>query len=172
LPPHRLIVAIGFQVVGWVVGLPSFLLALALGAGAIMVGSGPKPQTAHYLSATHYGIAGLLTNAATWVAGVLAVVNEFAAWVLWVLTVLAFVVTVVAFGVWLVGRGLGAAAAWARVLAALMIAALAGVGLLVISLLTTKAALVDATGLAACGYGLWVLGWRFKPPRIEESAAS
>jgi hypothetical protein len=172
LPPHRLIVAIGFQVVGWVVGLPSFLLALALGAGAIMVGAGPKPEAPHYLSVTHYGIAGLLSNAATGVAGVLAVVNEFAAWVLWVLTVLAFVLTAMAFVIWLVGRGLGADATWARILAALMIAALAGVGLLVIGLLTTKAAIVDAAGLAACAYGLWVLGWRFKPPRLEETAAS
>ena len=72
MPDHRLIVARGFGIAGWVIGVPSTLAAIALGAGALVVGARPAGPPPEPLSVTTYGLAGLLSNAANGVGGVLS----------------------------------------------------------------------------------------------------
>ncbi|MGH6911106.1 MAG: hypothetical protein ACREE0_07010 [Phenylobacterium sp.] len=163
MPDHRLIVARGFRIAGGVIGLPSFLAALGLGAGAFLAGSGSgqKPQ---YLDVSTYGIAGLISNAANGVGGVLSFLNGVAAWALGLLAVLALVAALFAGLLYLVGRGLDASKPWARVLAMAMMAVLAFHSLVALALLRGGARLLDACVLAAVVYALWVLGWKFRDP--------
>lgn len=163
MPDHRLIVARGFRIAGLAIGAPSAVAALALGAGAFLTGSGSgqKPQ---YLDVSTYGIAGLISNAANGVGGVLSFLNGVAAWALGLLAVLALLAALFAGLLYLVGRGLKASRPWARLLAIAMMAVMAFNSLVAQAILRGGARLVDAVVLAALVYGLWVLGWRFRDP--------
>lgn len=166
---HRLIVARGFQIAGWVIGGPSFLAALGFGAGALLTGVGAT-QKPHYLDVSTYGIAGLLSNAANGVGGVLSFLNAGAAWVFGLLAVLALAAALFAGLLYIVGRGLHAAKAWARLLAIAMMAVVAFNGLVALALLRGGARFVDAAILGAVIYALWVLGWRFREPISDARA--
>ena len=121
MPDHRLIVARAFRVAGAVIGAPSSVAALGLGAGALLTGSGGG-QKPDYYDVSTYGIAGLISNAATGVGGVLSFLNGVAAWALGLLAVLALVAALFGGLLYLVGRGLRDSAGWARLLAVAMTA--------------------------------------------------
>jgi len=164
LPDHRLIVARGFQIAGWVLGAPSVLIALGSGIAAVVLGGGPAGSKPHYLSVSTYGIAGLLSNAATGVGGALSVLNGLAGWVLGLLAVLALLATLFAGLLYLVGRGLKVSAAWARFVGGAMMGVMSLNSLLALAVLRGGARLADAALLALFAYGLWVIGWRFEDP--------
>jgi hypothetical protein len=161
LPDHRLIVAYGFRIAGWAVGGPSALAAIALGAGALVVGARPADHAAS-LSVTTYGLAGLLSNAANGVGGVLSFLGGIAAWLLGLLAVAALLAALFGALLYVLGRGLRASAGWARILAIALTAAAMPIGLLALAVLEGGTRLVDVTILAALAYALWALGWRFK----------
>jgi hypothetical protein len=171
LPDHRLIVARGFRIAGLAIGAPAFLAALGFGVGAFLTGSG-SGQRPNYLDVSTYGIAGLISNAANGVGGVLSFLNGIAAWALGLLAALALVAALFAGLLYLVGRGLEAAKPWARVLAIAMMAVMAFHSLVALALLRGGARLVDACLLAAVVYALWVLGWRFKNPLSADRPAA
>lgn len=164
MPDHRLIVARGFRIAAWVIGAPSTLAALAFGGGALVAGSGSAAQKPHYLDVGAYGIAGLISNAATGVGGVLSFLNGVAAWALGLLAIAALAAALFAGLLYLVGRGLKASRPWARVLAIAMMGFLAFDSLVAFAILRGGARLFDAVVLAALVYALWVLGWRFRDP--------
>ncbi|HET6971648.1 MAG TPA: hypothetical protein VFH92_11025 [Phenylobacterium sp.] len=162
---HRRIVARGFRIAGWALGAPASLAAVALTIAAVTLGAGAAPQPVHPLSVTTYGLAGLLSNAAEAVGGVLSLLGGLAAWGLALLAVLALAAALFAALLYGIGRGLGASAAWARVAAAALIGGVAFIGLLLLPILGDGARLADLAALAASGYALWALGWRFGAPQ-------
>jgi hypothetical protein len=172
LPHHRLIVAAGFRVAGWVVGIPALLASIGLGVSAVLLGGGPSKTP--YLDDRTYGLAGVLTNGVHAVADVIAFIGAMASLVMAVLAVLGLLVALFAVLLYLIGRGLKAAATWARVLGAL-VAALAMVNAAVaLSVLSREGQIVDAVLIAGLGYALWVLVWRFAdpPPQTTISASA
>ena len=162
MPDHRLIVARGFRIAGLAIGAPSLLAALALGGGAFVAGSGSGHRPEH-LDISTYGLVGLLSNAANGVGGILSFLNGVAAWAMGLLAVLAIAAALFAGLLYVVGRGLGASKGWARVLAIAMTGVLTFHSLVALALVRGGARLVDAVILAALGYALWVLIWRFGP---------
>jgi len=171
LADHRLIVARSFRIAGVVIGLPSSLAALGLTVGAFLAGSGSghKPQ---YLDISTYGIAGLISNAANGVGGVLSFLNGVAAWVFGLMAVLAVATALFGGLLYLVGRGLRASRPWARGLGIAMMALLTFHSLVGFALLRGGPRLLDGLILAGAIYALWVLGWRFRAPisdtRVQE----
>ena len=174
IPPqrtsHRLIVARGFKIAAWVLGLPSLLAALAFGAGAFMAGAGP-PQKAEYLSVSTYGLVGLLSNAATGVGQALSFLNGAAAWVFGLLAVVAVAAVMFSAALYLIGRGLSASAAWARFLGGVLAALLAFNSLVAFLILRGGARVLDAGLFAVFAYVLWVLGWKFRERAVGEPPA-
>ena len=171
MPDHRLIVAKGFRIAGLAVGAPAALAALAVGAGAFVTGS-ESSQKPHDLDISTYGIAGLISNAANGAGSVLSFLNGVAAWAMGLLAVLAIAAALFAGLLYLVGRGLSASKGWARVTAIAMTAVMTFHSLVALALLRGGARLVDAVVLAALGYALWALIWRFGAPisdtRVQE----
>ncbi|HEX7946711.1 MAG TPA: hypothetical protein VF495_18730 [Phenylobacterium sp.] len=161
MPNHRLIVARGFRIAGWTLGAPSVLAAIGLGAGALVLGARPA-QPSQALSVGDYGLVGLLSNAASGLAGVLSLLGGVAAWAMGLLAAAALLIALFAGLLHLVGRGLGASAAWARILAIALSALMALNALLSLALVQGVARLVDAVLLAVLGYAIWALGWKFK----------
>jgi hypothetical protein len=171
VPDHRLIVARGFRIAGLAIGAPALLAALALTVGAFLAGSGSghRPE---YLDISTYGLVGLISNAANGVGGILSFLNGVAAWAMGLLAVLAIAAALFAGLLYLVGRGLSASKGWARVTAIAMTAVMTFHSLVALALLRGGARLVDAVVLAALGYALWALIWRFGAPisdtRVQE----
>jgi len=156
---------------GLVIGAPSSLAAVALGVGAFLTGSGSGQRPQH-LDVSTYGIAGLISNAANGVGGVLSFLNGIAAWAMGLLSVLALLAALFAGLLYLVGRGLKASAPWARLVAGLMAGVLTFHSLVALALLRGGARLVDAIVLAVLIYVMWVLVRRFRDPisdtRVQE----
>ena len=171
MPDHRLIVARGFRIAGWAIGAPSLLAAIGLGAGAFVAGAGPAAPKPEYLSVSTYGLAGLISNAATGVGGVLSFLNGLAGWVFGLMAALALAAALFAGLIYLVGRGLSAQATWARIVGAGLMLLLSLNSLLALAFLRGPARLADAAVLAALAYALWVLGWRFRPRAIRAETA-
>jgi hypothetical protein len=171
LADHRLIVARGFRIAGLVIGAPSLLTAIALGAGAFLAGSGSGHRPQH-LDVSTYGLVGILSNAADGVGGVLSFLNGLAAWAFGLLAVLALLTALLAGVLYLVGRGLKASRPWARGLGIAMMALLTFHSLVGFALMRGGPRLLDGLVLAAAVYALWVLGWRFRDPisdtRVQE----
>jgi hypothetical protein len=162
MPDHRLIVARGFGIAGWALGIPSALAAIGLGVGAVVMGARPAPPS-EALSVGDYGLVGLLSNAAIGLAGVLSFLGGIAAWLMGLLAVAALATALFAGLLYLIGRGLRVSAPWARVLAIVLSALLAVNALLVLTVAQGAARLADSLLLAGLAYALWALGWRFKP---------
>jgi len=168
LPDHRLIVARGFRIAGLGLGAPSLLAAIGFGIGAVMAGALPPDPKPEYLDVQTYGLVGLLSNAATGVGGVLSFLNALAGWVFGLLAVLALAAALFCGLLYLVGRGLGASAAWARFVAVAITTLLSLNGLLAFALLRGPARLADAALLAAFAYVLWALVWRFRDSPLRD----
>jgi uncharacterized membrane protein (DUF2068 family) len=160
---HRLIVAGGFRVAGWVLGLPALLAAIWLGVGAFTFTHLPA-EASPYLSVQRYGLVGLLTNSAHAAASALVFLGHLAGWLLGMLAVLALFTALFGVLLELTGRGLWRAAAWARALAIVICAIGLLNGLGALALLPRGAAMADGVMIAIEAYALWVLGWRFADP--------
>lgn len=158
-----MIVARGFRIAGWALGLTCFIAAIGLGVSAFALNHQAQVKPA-YLDVGAYGLVGLLSNGANGVAAGLSFLGGVASAILALLAIVA--VAGIAFAVLLhaVGRGLTASAAWARVLAGLisLVALLNAASAL--AFLRQGAAILDAALVASLAYVLWVVGWRFGDP--------
>jgi hypothetical protein len=161
LPRHRLIVAGTFRIAGFVIGAPSLLATLGLAGGAFIFGNGPPPDNSPYLSLKTYGPAGALQNGAQAVGNVFSFMDMLATHILAVLAIVALAVTLFAVLLYLTGRGLKASAAWARIVAGLLIAVALANCAIGLSALNRGGEIADGFVMAALVYGLWVLIWKF-----------
>lgn len=164
-PRQRLIVALAFRIVGALVGIPALLAAIWLGIGGAELAHGPGADKSGWLAIGTYGLVGLLGNAVHGAADVVGFLLGLAGWVLVLLAIAAFINAVLGLMLYLIGRGLRRGALWARILGGFTCAVLALSGLVAVSVLPRDWAIGDAGMIAAMAYGLWVLGWRFGPPR-------
>jgi len=154
---HRRIVTLAFQASGYLLGVPSCVLALFLGASAFVIGSDHASRPAQYLDVQAYGLVGLLSNAATGLGAAFSFLNGVVAGILVFLAVLAFAAALLGF----VGRGLKASANWARPLAVVLLSIMALIGFFALTVLDRSLWLADGAVLAALSYGLWVLVWKY-----------
>lgn len=162
LPRHRLIVAAGFRIAGWVIGIPALLASIGLGVGAVLLGGGPSKTP--YLDDAKYGLVGVLTNGVHAVVDVITFIGAMAGLFLAILAVLAVVIALFAVLLYLIGRGLRVAATWARVAGGLVAAISMLNAAIALSLLSGGGEVVDGVVIAGLAYGLWVLIWRFADP--------
>ncbi len=146
------------------IGLPSLLATLGFAVGAFIFGSAPPQDHSPYLSLKTYGPTGALQNGAHAIGNVLSFIGMLAASVLVVLTVVALAVTLFAVLLYVTGRGLKLAAAWARIVAGLVSVLMLASSVIALSALSQGGKLVDALIMAGLLYGLWVLIWRFADP--------
>ena len=97
------------------VGAPAVAGCVAMTIGALDFQHAAAPDDSHMLSVHTYGIAGLLTDAGVGLDHMFGFFAGFAAWLLAALAVLALIVALVAVLIYLVGRGVGRKALWARI---------------------------------------------------------
>ena len=146
------------------IGAPSLLATLGLAGLAVIFGSGPPQDHSAYLSVKTYGPTGALQNGAHAVGNILSFLNMLASSVLVVLAIFALVVTLFALLLYLIGRGLRAAARWARVVGGLVAALLLLNAAAALGALSTLGEIIDAVLMTGLAYALWVLIWRFAEP--------
>jgi hypothetical protein len=162
LPRHRLIVALGFRIAGWVVGIPALLASVGLGVGAVLLADGPSKTP--YMDDKTYGLLGVLINGVHAVTDVVAFIGAMAGLVLTIFAVLGVLVVLFAVLLYLIGRGLKVRAAWARVLAGLVSLLTLANAAIVLSALNRAGEVVDGAVIAGSLYVLWTLIWRFADP--------
>ncbi|MBV9570362.1 MAG: hypothetical protein JO056_03885 [Alphaproteobacteria bacterium] len=154
-----MIVARGFRIGGWVVGVPALVILIALIATLSHPSTPPDHST--YLDVQKYGIAGLLANSAhaagrafDWLGGIAewlgkALAIAFAAILLWA-AVLYFA-----------GRGMARRSGAARVVGLLMSLSWLLLSLALLPLLPRGMIALPILGTALSAYVIWVLGWRY-----------
>jgi predicted outer membrane lipoprotein len=161
LPNHRVIVATGFRVAGWLLGVPSLLAFLALTASVFELHQMAATGRASYLDIKTYGLVGLLANGAAGLDNFVQFLAGVGAWVAAALAILAFVAALGSVLVYVIGRGVGRRATWARILGGLVSL---GVLLFTVGVWSLVGRDAAPVACAVCGvslYSLWVLGWRF-----------
>lgn len=161
LPNHRAIVATGFKILGLATALPSSLMAITMGIAACTATPFAAQQRPDYLSVTHYGLVGLLANAATGANEILSLLNGLAAVILGLLAVLALISALSGVLLYVVGRGMRRSAQWARSMAAAITVVMLLIGLAALWVLQDAARLAAAVSLILSIYVLWVLTARY-----------
>lgn len=156
---HRDIVAWGFRIGGWVLGVPSLVAVVTVAVGLFV--PGPARDKSPYLNVQTYGLVGLLTNGAKGVARMFGWLGGFLSWIEWALAIGFSASLVLAVILYFTGRGIARHSSGAGVV---------GIGLSVIFLLVWLTILmslqrggamaVPAAGMALSLYTIWVLIWR------------
>lgn len=80
------------------------------------------------------------------------------------LAIVALAATLFAVLLYVTGRGLKTAAAWARIVAGLISVLTLANCVVVLTILTEDGKVADGLLMAGLLYGLWVLIWRFAEP--------
>jgi len=166
---HRRIVAVGFRILGLLLGIPAFAALAGLTYSAIDLGSLPipPPDNSAYLDVGTYGLVGLLSNGAkavgTGLGKLLALLSGAATWVVVSLAIALLLTLLFAVLLFFVGRGIGRHAKWARIVGMLLAAGfiLAPIG--VLAVLPRDLMLLACLPFGLSFYTLWVLGWKFEP---------
>jgi hypothetical protein len=161
---HRSIVAWGFKLSALLMGAPALIAFVFLTIEAIRLRQAAAPDGSHMLSVQTYGIAGLLTDFGVGMDHMFAAFAGLAAWLLGGLAVVALVVALVSVVIYLIGRGVGRAATWARFAGGALAVALALASFLAVTSLPHRLIAVPLPTFALALYTLWVLIWRFKGP--------
>jgi hypothetical protein len=156
-----LIVASGFRVAGWVIGVPSVIALLGSTAAWIDLRFNLPPVEGHYLDVEKYGLRGLLENGARTVVKIFEFFGGVALWVLTIAAAASLMMTLFAVLLYVVGRGISQHSTVARVAAILI-----SIVLLLCSLGPMAALQGGWRALACLGpglsfYMLWVLCFRF-----------
>ncbi len=155
---HRDIVAWGFVIGGWVLGVPSALGLLAAAAGLVFL-RGPENKSS-YLDVGKYGIAGMINNGAKGVGDVLGFLGGIGTWLEGVLAVAFAVALGLAVLLVFTGRGIARHAAVAGV-TGIVIASVFLLFWAVMFLSSARSAMaVPVAGMGTAIYAIWVLGWR------------
>jgi hypothetical protein len=162
---HRQIVARAFGIIGWLLGIPSFLLLLAAGVGYFTLPAKPPPDTSRAVDIQTYGLVGLLQDGAIGISHGLSktfgFLNDVASWAAMVLAIISLVVLLFALILHVTSRGLFRHATWARIAAAIISIALILFFYGMLFVLPRDLLVAPGLFIAAALYTLWVLGWRY-----------
>jgi hypothetical protein len=161
---HRSIVSIGFKVSGVLMGAPAAAGCVALMVAAVQLHQAAKPDGEHLLSVERYGIAGLLTDAGVGLDHMFGFFAGLAGWLATGLAVVALMIALWALLLYLIGRGVGRAALWARIVGGVFALGLALASLLAFTSLPLRLIAVPILPMATALYTLWTLIWRFGAP--------
>jgi hypothetical protein len=154
---HRSIVSIGFKVSGVVLGAPAVAGCVALMVAAVQLHQAAKPDGEHMLSVQTYGIAGLLTDAGVGMDHMFGFLAGLAGWLVTGLAVVALMIALWALLLYLIGRGVGRAALWARIVGGIFAFGLALASLLAFTSLPARLIVLPIPSMAIALYTLWTL---------------
>lgn len=156
---NREIVAWGFRIGGWLLGVPSLVALVTVIAGLFV--PRPAPDKSPYLDVQTYGVAGLLTNGAKGVGKALDGLGGFLSWVEWALAIGLSASLGLAVVLYFTGRGIARHATGAGVVGIGLSAIFLLVWLTILMSLPRGGAMaVPAVGMALSLYAIWVLVWR------------
>jgi hypothetical protein len=161
---HRSIVSLGFKVSGLVFGVPAVVGFVLLTAEAIVFRHAAKPDGQHMISVQKYGIAGLLNDAGVGVDRMFGALAGLAAWLFAGLAFAALLFSLWALLLYLVGRGVGRGATWARIVGGVLALGLTLASFLTFTSVPHRWMAAPLPVLALGLYTLWTLIWRFKTP--------
>ena len=165
---HRSIVSLGYKLSGALVGAPAVIACVGLTIAAIDLHRAAAPDGAHMVSVRAYGLLGFLDDIGVGVDHTFGFLAGLAAWLIAGLAILALLVALWAGLVYLIGRGVGRGAMWARIVGGVFAICLALASFSAIFSLPHRLIAVALPPLALALYTLWVLIWRY---RGAESAA-
>jgi hypothetical protein len=148
-----------------VVGVPSALATLGFTAGAILFG-GQAQDHSPYLDSKAYGPAGAVANGAHAVGDIFSFIGTLASAILVVMALVALAATLFAVLLYFTGRGLKAAAAWARIVGGLVSVLTLANCAISLTALTDDGKVVVGLIMVGLLYSLWVLAWRFAEPPV------
>lgn len=136
-------------------------MAIAMGIAAFIAAPSDVQQGSDYLSVTHYGLVGLLANAATGANEILSFLNDLAAAMLWLFAVLAAIAALSGALLYIVGRGMRTSAQWARFMAGAIATIVLLNGLAGLWAMQEAAGLAYGASTVLSVYVLWVLTARY-----------
>ena len=163
---HRSIVAWGFKLYALLTGAPALIASVFLTIESIRAHEAAAPDGAHLISVRTYGIAGLLTDFGVGVDHMFRAFAGFASWLLAGLAVVMLIGAIFSGGLFLIGRGIGRSAAWARFVGAAFAALLAVMSALAATGVPHRLVVAPLLTFALGLYTLWVLIWRFGAPDV------
>jgi hypothetical protein len=159
---HLLIVAIGFRLTGALLGIAAIAELVELVDTALMLRRLPPPDNGPPLDIGTYGLVGLLSNGGRGVGKVMyAFLTGPANWLITLLTIVMLLVLLFSALLYLVGRGIGHHATWARVVAIMMSLGLILVSSSLATVMERNLAPLAAVPVGLSLYTLWILIWRF-----------
>ena len=163
---HRTIVSLGFRISSLLLGIPATLAFAMLTIIAVDFRHAAAPDGAHAVSIHTYGLAGLLNNAAVGVDKLFGELSRLAEWLFGGLAIVALLIALQSVLLYLVGRGIGRKAVWARIVGGALALGLALVSLIVLASLPHRLMAAPLPLLALAGYTLWTLIWRYSEPGV------
>ncbi len=158
---HRSIVSIGFKVSGVLIGAPAVAACVALMVAAVQLHQAAKPDGAHLISIQTYGVTALLTDAGVGLDRMFGFLAGLAGWLAAALAVVTLMIALWAGLLYLIGRGVGRAALWARIVGGVFAAGLALTSLIAFANLPPRLIAAPLPAMAIALYTLWTLIWRF-----------
>ncbi|WP_162986853.1 hypothetical protein [Sphingomonas paeninsulae] len=141
--------------------LPSSVMAITMGIIVCTAPPSDVQQTPDYISVTHYGLVGLLANAATGANKILSLLNGLAVAIMGLLAIVALIAALLGVFFYIVGRGLRMSAQWARYIAASIGVVVLLNGLAALWFVQNAAHLADAVSMILSIYVLWVLAAKY-----------
>jgi hypothetical protein len=164
---HLRIVAGAFRIVGLLLGIPS-IAALGVEAYvAIDLGSlpAPPPDNSDYLDVGTYGLVGLLANAGkavgTGLGKILGLLSSAAPWVIGALAIASLALALVALLLYITGRGIRRRATWARIVGGVLTTGFVLISLRTLTVLPRDLLILPCLIIALSLYTLWVLLRRY-----------
>lgn len=158
---HLMIIALGFRLTGALLGVAAVAALVDFADTAMTLRRLPADTSAPVDVGT-YGLAGLLHNGARGAGKVLsALLTGPGFWVVVILAIAAVAALLFAILLYLVGRGIGHHANWARIIAIMMSIGLATASCAILAALRGDQAPVAIAPIALSLYTLWALIWRF-----------
>lgn len=161
MPRHRLIVARGFRVAGWILGLPCLALLVMLCIDLVALHQGVPPDSSQPLDVQTYGLIARLSDAMRGLGAMFGVFGAIVGWFMVLLAVVLFVLTLLAIAMVITGRGIQKSATWARVVAILICVGFLVAWLAALAVLPGYWIAIAFIAIGILVYLFWVMIWRF-----------
>jgi hypothetical protein len=152
---HIKIVSAEFRIVGFLLGLASLMALADFGYTAFLMHNMPPADNSPPLAISKYGLVGQVAGRAV------HTLSFAAAWVLTAMTVVAFVLLLLAVLIYVTGSGISRQTGWARVIGALLSLILAFITISAITVIDRNAIPIMAVPAALSLYTLWALVWQY-----------